>query len=343
MRRVVFNMRDERPAWAPPAGTVDRLRAALPAGFELVDVHAPVSGRGDGGGASDEALSAIRGAEVYLGLGLPRVLLEAALAEPCRLRWVHTGAAGVASLLHPELAQRGIVLTNSAGIHAEPVAETVFAMALYFARGIDCATRAQHDARWDAAAYERADSGIAELAGATIGIVGYGGIGRAVARRAVALGMTVLAVRRKPEHDDAARLLYGEDALERLLEASDVIVLTIPSTALTRGMIGAPQLARMRPGAILINVARGDVIDERALVAALEQGRLRGAALDVFATEPLPAGSPLWRMPNVLITPHVSATSPRYWERQTGLIADNLERYTAGRPLRNTVDPAAGY
>ncbi|HEX6306800.1 MAG TPA: D-2-hydroxyacid dehydrogenase [Longimicrobiales bacterium] len=346
MRRAVFNMHDERPVWTPPSSFVERLRAALPSDWELIDVAAPVSGRGDGGGTSEEAVRAMAGAEIYFGLGLPRDLLLAGLAAPGRLRWIHTGAAGVRSLLHPELAASDIVLTNSAGIHAEPIAETVIGMALHFARGIDHAVRAQERAEWRAHIYESRDSGVRELSGATLGIVGYGGIGRAVARRARALGMRVAASRRRSPaapHDGPAELITGPGALERLLEQSDFLVLAAPSTSETRGLIGAPELARMKKGAVLINVARGDLIDEPALLAALRNGRLRGAALDVFATEPLPPESPLWQQPNVLVAPHVSATSPRFWEREGELILDNVKRYLGGRELRNVVDPVAGY
>jgi phosphoglycerate dehydrogenase-like enzyme len=341
MRRAVFNMRDERPVWSPPAAMVDRLREILPADWELIDVAAPVSGRGDGGGVTDEALTAIRGAEIYFGLGLPRELLLAGI-EAQRLRWIHTGAAGVASLLHRELVASDIVLTNSAGIHAGPIAETVLAMMLHFARGIDQAVRAQQQIRWAADVFESNDGTVRELAGATLGIIGYGGIGRALARRARALDMRVVALRRSAAQDDVAEMVTGDGALEQLLRVSDMVALTVPATPETRGMIGAPELARMRPGAVLINVARGSIVQEAALVDSLRSGRLR-AALDVFAMEPLPAESPLWRMRNVLITPHVSATSPRYWERESELIIDNLGRYLAGRRLRNVVDTAAGY
>jgi phosphoglycerate dehydrogenase-like enzyme len=349
MRRAVFNMRDERPAWSPPAWVAARLRDAIPPDWELVEVGEPVSGRGDGGGVGARALAAVRGAEIYLGLGLPRDLLHAALEPPARLRWVHTGAAGVASLLHDELVSYNIVLTNSAGIHAEPMADTVLGMMLHFARGLDYAVHARRHGTWDTEPFERRDSGIGELADATAGIIGYGGVGRAVARRATALGMNVLALRRHPTDprvdpdSDAVTILHGEGALDRVLSRSDVVVLTTPSTPHTRGLIGAAQLETMRRGAVLINVARGDVIDEAALIEALRNGRLRGAGLDVFATEPLPADSPLWHLPNVLITPHVSATTPRFWERQADLILDNLNRYLHGRPLRNVVDVAAGY
>ncbi|HUF51880.1 MAG TPA: D-2-hydroxyacid dehydrogenase [Longimicrobiales bacterium] len=343
MRRVVFNMRDERPVWAPPPWVADRLRAALPADCELIEVDAPVTGRGDGGGVSAEAIAAVRGAEVYLGLGLPRELLHAALEPPALLRWVHSGAAGVASALHPELIDGDVVLTNSAGIHAAPMAETVIGMMLHFARGLDHAVRAQAETQWDTAIFEQRDSGVREVDGATLGIIGYGGIGRGVARRARALGMRVIATRRSDRPVDDAEILTGSNAVDRLLAQSDVVVLCVPSTPATRGMIGARELGLLRDDAILINVARGDVIDETALIDTLSAGRLRGAALDVFATEPLPQESALWRLPNVLITPHVSATSPRFWEREAELVLDNLRRYLAGEALRNVVDTAAGY
>jgi phosphoglycerate dehydrogenase-like enzyme len=343
MRRAVFNMRDERPVWAPPAEFVRRLRRAFPSDWEVLDIEEPVSGRGDGSGTSAAARNAIRGAEVYLGLGLPRDLLLAGLETPTRLRWIHTGAAGVASLLHAELVESDVVLTNSAGVHAPPIAETVIGMMLHFARGLDRAVRAQQEAEWCPGAWESSENGIRELGGATLGLVGYGGIGREIARRARALDMRVVALRRSTAPDELAEVLTGADALGLLLERSDFVVLCLPATAQTRGMIGRRELERMRPGAVLINVARGSIIDEAALVDVLSAGRLRGAGLDVFAAEPLPPDSPLWRLPHVLITPHVSATSPRYWEREGELILTNVRRYLAGEDLLNVVDTAAGY
>ena len=336
-------MRDERPVWAPPRWIFDALRAALPGDWTFVDVDAPVSGRGDGGGVSDRALEAIRDAEIYFGLGLPRPLLQAAIQTPMKLRWIHTGAAGVASLLHPELAEHDIVLTNSAGVHAEPMAETVIAMVLHFARGLDLAVRAQAQSQWRADLYEGTNSGVREIAGATMGVVGLGGIGRAVARRARALGMHVLATRRSDAAVEDVTVLRGENALFELLSRSDYVVLTVPATAETQALVGAAELDLMRRDAVLINVARGSVVDESALIAALQERRLRGAALDVFGQEPLPADSPLWELDNVLITPHISATSPHYWEREGELMLDNLQRYLAGRELRNVVDVSAGY
>jgi phosphoglycerate dehydrogenase-like enzyme len=343
MRRLVLNMRDERPIWSPPAWVAPGIRDVLPADWEMVEVAAPVTGSGDGGGVSDEALAAIRGAEVYLGMGLPRDLLSAALEPPRRLRWVHSGAAGVASLLHPELSLHGIVLTNSAGVHGPPMAESVLGMILYFARGFDYAVRARSRREWGSAAFQAGSSGVREVAGATVGIIGLGGVGREVARRARSLGMKVVAIRRRPGPDDDVEMLEGPDALDRLLARSDYVVATAPSTAATRGLIDAARIARMRPGSVFINVARGDLVDETALIDALRSGRLRGAALDVFGDEPLPPSSALWDLDNVLITPHVSATTTRFWQRETSLILDNLRRYLDGRTLRNTVDLEAGY
>jgi phosphoglycerate dehydrogenase-like enzyme len=243
----------------------------------------------------------------------------------------------------------------------------VLAAMLHFARGLDHAVAAQRSATWGAATFEEATSGVRELDGATIGVIGFGGIGREVARRATAFGMRVLALRRRHGDADAGtseavvgtgttaggsagkparrdvEILAGDHGLERVLAESDFVVLCVPSTPATRGMIGAAEIARMKRDAVLVNVGRGDVLNEDALARALAEGHLRGVALDVFATEPLPPTSPLWRLRNVLVTPHVAATSPRFWERETELIIDNIRRYAGGEPLRNTVDIEAGY
>ena len=345
MRRAVVNLRDSRPVWAIPPHVARDIAAAFPEGWDVVVVDAAVDGRGDGGGVSDEALAAAPGAEVWLGYGFPRALFAAAAAGPdARLRWVHTGTAGVGSLLYPEMRASRVLLTNSAGVHAPPMAETVIAMLLHFARGLDIAVRAQAEGRWDPGPFEAGTDAIRELAGLTLGVLGLGGIGREVAWRARALGMHVIAARRSDRPaPDGIELLAGERALDHLLARSDAVVVTVPSTPATRGLIDAAALARMKPSAVLVNVARGDVVDEGALADALRAGALRGAALDVFAREPLPPDSPLWTLPNVLITPHVSATTARFWEREAALIRDNVDRYLRGDPLRNVVDRSAGY
>jgi phosphoglycerate dehydrogenase-like enzyme len=347
-RRLVLNLREHRPMWSIPGWAVEEIRAALPPEWELAVVEEPVDGRGDGGADSPGAAAALRavpGAEVYVGFGVPEALFRAATAPPHgRLRWAHTASAGVGGSLHPALRASEVVLTNSAGIYAEPMADTVLAMMLHFARGLDFAVRAQAERRWWKEPWEGADSPVRELAECAVGIVGLGGIGAAVARRALALGMRVAGTRRRgTDGPPGVEVLSGPGALEHLLPRSDFLVVTVPLTAGTRGLLGAAELARLPAGAVLVNVARGGVVDEGALAAALASGRLRGAGLDVFAREPLPAESPLWGLPNVLVTPHVSGTSRRYWRRQTDLVLDNLRRYLAGEPLRNTVDREAGY
>lgn len=341
-RRMVVNLRERRPMWDAPRWALDEIRGALPDGWECAVIHEAVDGTGDGGrGASPAVLDAVRGAEVYLGYGIPRELFSVAADT---LRWAHSAAAGIGGSLYPEMLASNVVLTNSAGIHAEPISETVMAMVLHFARGIDWAVRAQREHRWWKAPYEAADSPVREAGGSTLGLLGLGGIGSAVARRARALGMHVVATRRSsPEGPEGVEVLTGEGALGRLLRRADFLVVAVPQTRETEGMIGARELALLPPHAVVINVARGGVIDEPALVAALRSGALRGAGLDVFATEPLPAASPLWDLPNTLILPHVSGTSHRFWRREADLIVENVRRWLAGEPLLNTVDKQAGY
>lgn len=340
-RRLVVNLRDRRPTWAIPPWAVDEIRAALPDDWECVVVDAPADGSGDGRGASAEAVEAARGAEVYLGWGVPREVFAAAGGA---LRWAHSASAGVGGVLYPEMVESAVVLTNSAGVHAEPIADTVLAMMLHFARGLDFAVRAQAERRWDKAPWDAADAPVRELAESTVGLVGLGGIGRAVARRAAALGMRVVATRRTSvDGPPGVEVFAGENALDALLDISHYLVVTVPRTARTEGMIGARELARLPAGAVVVNVSRGDVVDEAALVEALQAGRLRGAGLDVFEREPLPASSPLWTLPNTLLLPHVSGTSPSFWRRETDLIVANLRRHLAGEPLLNTVDKHAGY
>ncbi len=364
-RRAVIDLSDARPIWRVPPEASARIRAAFPAEWDVVVLETPVDGRGDGGhGASREALEAVRSAEVYFGFGIPAEILRVGR----RLRWVHTGAAGVRGSLTPEMRAADVVFTNSAGVQAAPMAESVLAALLHFARGLDWAVRSQARGEWGKAPFDADDSPIREVAGSTVGVVGYGGVGREVARRARALGARVVALKRRRASEAAAvegagepvgaaggaggaagvaeaadDVVYGAPGLERLLAESDYVVVAVPETPATVGMIDAAALARMKRSAVLVNVARGAIVDEAALVAALREERLRGAALDVFEREPLAPESPLWKLPNVLLTPHTSAYSRRYWERETALIRDNVGRYLGGLPLRNVVDSDAGY
>lgn len=361
MATLVVDLRDRRPIWSLPAWAKRRIREAVPADWSVVFMETEADGSGDGTlRAAPELVEAVADARVYMGYGIPAEVLEAGR----RLEWAHSGAAGVASSLGAAMLDSRVLFTNSAGVHGPPMAETVLAMFLHFARGLDVAVRAQRDGRWSATEYWAADAPIAELGGSTVGIVGFGGIGREVARRVQCMGCRVLALRRTgTPADDSARgsgpapaddlvrecglppveFLRREEGLARLLRESDYVVLTLPETHETRGLIDRKRLFAMKPGSVLVNVSRGGVLDEDGLLAALDRGPLRGAGLDVFATEPLPAGHPFYSHPKVLAMPHVSATTRRFWERETRLIVDNLRRFVHGKPLENLVDKKAGY
>jgi phosphoglycerate dehydrogenase-like enzyme len=346
MHTLVLSVRDPRPLWAPPDWLAQEIERALPNDWQLRTVDAAADGRGDGSGVSREALEAVREAEVYVGFGFPRELLLEAMSagRPPTLRWIHSAAAGVGSLLYPEMKASDVLITNSAAIHAPPMAETVIAMILYFARGLDFAVQAQAQKRWDDNRFFAGDTPVREIAGATLGIIGYGGIGRETARRARAFGMRVIATRRSGRPtDDGTEIVTGANALAELLSASDYVLISAPATKETHHLLGAAELCYVKPSAVIVNVARGSLIDEDALIASLRENRIRGAALDVFTHEPLPAESPLWNLENVLITPHTSATSHDFWRREADLILHNLQAYVSHRPLRNVVDKNAGY
>lgn len=334
----MLHLDDRRPLWSMPEWAVREVRAAFPADWEVVVPAEPADGSGDGGAPSADLIPLLHDAELYFGYGIPEPLFRAAP----RLRWVHSGAAGVAGSLHPPMRESPVVLTNSAGIHAEPIADSVLAATLFFTRGLDWAAAARG---WDETPWLAADAPVREISQLRVGIHGLGGIGQAVARRFLALGAAaVSATRRRVDQAPAGvRLHLGAQALPALLRESDVLVVTVPRTAATEGSIGADQLDLLPPGALVVVVSRGGVVDEDALAARLADGRLRGAALDVFAHEPLAADSPLWTLPNALVTPHVSGVSHLFWRRQVDLLLGNLRRYLAGMPLVNTVDKQAGY
>lgn len=332
----------EYPGWHMPDEGRERIRAALGEGWELSSVEVPVEAVGDGAEeVPSRLLEEIRDAEVYCGWGLPREAFRAA----GRLRWVHSGAAGVGGTLYPEMRQSDVALTNSAGAYAEPMAEHALAMILHFARGLDVAAAGQGRGEWRHADLARRGRPQVELPGRVAGVLGYGATGRAVGRRAAALGMRVWATRRSPSGagpEEVERML-GPDGTGDVLEGADFLVLTLPGTEETRGLMGREELARMKETAVLVNVGRGELVDEEALARALREGEIRGAGLDVFREEPLPPSSPLWALENVLITPHVAGQSPGYWDRELELIEENVRRYRAGDPLRNRVDKSRGY
>jgi phosphoglycerate dehydrogenase-like enzyme len=342
-RRFVIDMYSSRyPLWCMPDADAESIEAALPSEWEVVRVLEEADGSGDGAPRMTPALrKGFVDAEVYCGFGIPRDVFEASN----RLRWVHSGAAGVGGSLFPEIRDSDVIFTNSAGTHGVPVAEHAVAMMFYFARALDQVEANRRAGRlWDRDPIACAPSPVGELVDSVVCVVGYGGIGREVGRRAKGLGMQVWAVKRSggevPEDVDR---LFGPDALLEALAGSDYVVLTVPHTPETELLIGADELSAMKEGAVLINVARGRIIDEAALLGALRSRAVRGAGLDVFWEEPLPSSSPLWDLDNVCITPHIGGVSPRFWERETELIIENARRYLAGAPMLNVVNKQTGY
>lgn len=258
-----------------------------------------------------------------------------------KLRWLQLTSAGVDRLLDaPVVRSPAVEVTTAAGIHAVPISEFVIGAMLAFAKGFPRALRAQEEGRWNAYLPD-------ELEEKAIGILGMGAIGSRVAALAYALGMEVLAIRRSvgSRHKGEGHVseFMPPSELPYLLGESDYVVVAVPLTAESRHMIGEQELRSMKPTAVIINVARGAVIDEPALIRALKEGWIAGAALDVFEQEPLPEDSELWKLQNVLLTPHVSGGTPRYMERAIDLFCENLHHYLDGRTLRNAVDPERGY
>ena len=279
-------------------------------------------------------------AEIFISWSLKPE--QFALAK--NLRWIHSPAAGVTQLLFPAMVASNVIVTNSTTVHSIPVAEQTVALLFGLARRLRNACDDQARRHWGQIESWSPERIPTELNGKTLGLLGLGAIGREVASRAKALGMTVEAVKRDPSRGaEFADRVYSPQQLHALLERCDYLVLAIPGNPETRHIIGEAELARLKPSAALVNVARGTLIDTDALVRALEAGKLAGAGLDVTDPEPLPAEHPLWRLPNVIITPHLAGATDRYWQRQADLVSANLRRYLAGEPMLNLVDKKRGY
>ena len=326
--KVVICVRHAFELWTAPAWFSERLRQDFP---QLQIAHLPDYKR-----LTEE----IADAEAFVGWSLRAEQVAAAK----KLRWVHSTAAAVHQLLLPELVASDVVLTNSTQVHGPVVAEHALALMLALAKRLPTAVKLQQRGVWGQATLWEERPRPREVAGATVGVVGLGNIGRELVRLARAIGMRVVAVREHPEKGTGgADTVYGPEDIARLLAEADFVVLAAPLTEKSRTLMNAERLAQMKPDAFLINVSRGALVDEAALAAALEKHTIAGAALDVFAAEPLPAESPLWRRENLLITPHTAAVTERLWERHYELLADNLRRYLAGEPLRGVVDKTRGY
>ena len=326
--KLVICVRHPFELWTAPAWFSERLREEFP---RLQIAHLP----------DYKTLTVeIRDAEVFVGWSLRAEQVAAAK----QLRWVHSTAAAIHQLLSPELVASQIVLTNSTQVHGPVVAEHALALILALAKRIPSAVKLQQRQLWGQAIIWEERPRPREVAGATLGVVGLGSIGGELAGKARALGMRVVAVREHPEKGSGgAHAVEGLAGLGRLLAEADYVVLAAPLTEKSRGLMNAQRLAQMKPDAFLINVSRGALVEEEALVAALEKHTIAGAALDVFAAEPLPEQSPLWRLENLLVTPHTAAVTERLWERHYELLADNLRRYLAGQALRGVVDKGRGY
>ena len=324
--RIVVAVHDP-PVWTLPVADVQRIGAALP-GDDVVDARTPAERR-----------AALPGADVLLATRLSRDEFESTR----RLRWIQSSAVGVGGLLGPEVTRSAVVVTNARGLHSEAIAEHAIALVIALRRRLHTAAARQAARDW--AQLELMAARAPALADSRMLVVGLGEIGGRVAALAAGLGMRVTGVRRRPDLSPPAGTseVFGLDRLRDLLPLADVVVLAVPVTDETRTLIGAEELARMRPSAILVNVARGALVDEGALIAALEAGRLGAAGLDAFVREPLPSDHRLWRLPNVLITPHTAAFGGDYWAPVVALFLDNLGRFRRGEPLRNVVDKTQGY
>jgi phosphoglycerate dehydrogenase-like enzyme len=277
-------------------------------------------------------------ADIYLGFRFPIEWLE----RSHKLKWVQLASAGSDHMLRAGLLERvpNLVLTTASGVHEVPISEHIVAMILHFSRGFSVAVRNQPSHKWER--YRPT-----EVSGATVCILGFGPIGRRAATLCKALGMKVAVVRaslsEQSPGDGTVKRFYPTGDLNVALAEADYVVVAAPRTVKSEKMIGREQFAAMKLNAVLVNISRGALVDEAVLVEALQEGKIRGAGLDVFEQEPLPESSPLWDMPNVLITPHNAGANPYYNRRVTELFCDNLARYLRGEPLRNRVEVERGY
>jgi phosphoglycerate dehydrogenase-like enzyme len=266
------------------------------------------------------------------------------LVHARELQWIHSTAAGVAQLMYPELRQSGITVSNASGIFSVPMAEHTMGLILAMARNFPDSVRYQDQSKWSVQALWDRPQHLTEINGSVLLIVGYGSIGRELARRAKAFDMNVWGVTRSGQGDRRyTEKIFPAWQLNEALPSADYVVIAAPETSETKHLIGAEQIARMKRGARLINVARGSLLDEAALIGALQSGALGGAALDVTGVEPLPPESPLWKAPNLFITPHTSAISERLWLRETELFLKLLDEWFSGEELSNRVDFSRGY
>ncbi len=328
--KVVILLHDEFDMWQPPAWFAARLRVDFP----QMQVSQPSGKR------RDEDEQELSNADVMIGWSLRPDQLRAAT----RLRWIYSITAAVDQFLFPELVASDVSICNAGRVHGPVVAEHAIAMVMALAKRVPSAVRYQDRRKWAMEAIWNERPRPREIRGSTMALVGLGSIGAEIAAMSSALKMRVLGIREHPERGaEGAHEVLGYDSLDTAIARADFVVLAAPQTARTNKLVDGRRLQLFKPNAYLVNVARGSLVDEAALVTALRTRQLAGAALDVFAEEPLPKRSPLWKMPQVLITPHTAFLTEKVWERHYALFADNLRRYLLGQPLIELVDKTRGY
>jgi len=315
-------------AWVMPDWCADQVRREFP-DIEFVKLDSRE-------GVVDE----VRDADIIFAARMTEESFNAA----SKLKWIHAPMAGLDYVLIPPVIQSDVVVSNSRGVHAEPMAEHAIAFMLVFAKRLHDCLDAQRAGLWRRdEIYEKVPT-FEELAGKTVGILGFGAIGTQVAKRAHAFGMRVVGFKRDiTQSGGHADELHTPDRLDECLPEIDYLVIAVPGMPETDGMIGRSQFERMKPTAVLINLSRGSIVDQDALVDALESERIAGAGLDVFTPEPLPDGDPLYKTKNLVLTPHISGTSPMLWRRTIDLFIENVHRFRDGRDLINLVDKKRGY
>jgi phosphoglycerate dehydrogenase-like enzyme len=328
MTKLVIAVHHFFDQWNAPDWFSARLRADFP---QLVVAHLPDYKRLD---------AEIPDAEILMAWSVRPEQIKAART----LRWIHSPAAAVHQLMFPELIESDVMLTNAREVHGPVVAEHVIALIFALAKKIPGSVDLQRKHVWGQQLLWDELPRVREVAGATLGLVGLGSIGRPLVKSAKALGMRVVAMREHPgKGTDGADIVFGPDRIHDLFRQADYVVLAAPVTGSTKAIANAEHLTLMKPDACLINVGRGALVDEIALAAALREKRIGGAALDVFPNEPLAEDSPLWDLPNLLITPHTAALTDKLWERHYALFSENLRRYLGGQTLLAVVDKRKGY
>ena len=328
MRKLLIFVHHPFDQWNAPTWFPKRLQQEFP---QVNVVHLPDYTRVDG---------EIVDAEIVIAWSIR----PEQIATAKKLRWIHSPAAAVHQLMFPELVTSGVVLTNAREVHGPVVAEHVIALIFALAKKIPGSVLLQRKHIWGQQILWDEVPRVREVAGATLGLIGLGSIGRPVVKSAKALGMRVIAVREHLEKgSEGADAVFGPSEIDEVFRQADYIVLAAPVTEGTKAIASAERLALMKPDACVINVGRGPLVDEPALASALREKKIGGAALDVFPKEPLAADSPLWDVPNLLITPHTAALTDKLWERHYALFSENLRRYLSGQQLLAVVDKRKGY